>query len=433
MSSSFPVLRTHMENKYMKPPDSFQLSPVRDLIANSASLQSTLPNSNARSVGQMDNVSSEMHSTSPFISHPRESDEILWGPDPFQDVLSFPDNFPVQHDQVENSACYLNDGNVKKTDFGEWVDQLMSIDDSLHPNWNQLLGDDNIAEPKPKATQVSQNKHIPSGEVNGLPNSASTAPHTKPRMRWTPELHEAFVEAVRQLGGSEKATPKGVLNMMRVEGLTIYHVKSHLQGEPRRNDKVVDSNLGKKSLCLRGQDYIHLPSLDPTRNTELPDTNLSHHQKVCKSLLISSIVHITRSKGITEALRLQMDLQKRLHEQLEIQRKLQIQIENQGKHLQMMFEKQREIGDMAKGPSCSLDEPSANTALPSPREDSIEATNEEHDKPESNSSIPEAITEESSRDESIKQMSEEAEVTNKNGAVDDQFEAPPPAKRVKSQ
>ncbi|KAE9616094.1 hypothetical protein Lal_00017371 [Lupinus albus] len=400
MSSSFPVLRTHMENKYIKPPDSFQLSPVRDLTGNSTSLQSTLSNSNVRSVGQMDNVSSEMHSTSPFISHPRESDEISWGPDPFQDVLSFTENFPVQHDQVENSACYLNGDNVKKTDFGEWVDQLMSIDDSLHPNWNQLLGDDNVAEPKPKATQICQNQLIPSGEVNGLPNSASTAPQTKPRMRWTPELHEAFVEAVRQLGGSEKATPKGVLNMMRVEGLTIYHVKSHLQKYRTARYKPESSSEGTS-------------------------------EKKLTTIEEMKCLDLKTSKGITEALRLQMDLQKRLHEQLEIQRKLQIQIENQGKHLQMMFEKQREIGDKAKGPSSSLDEPSANTALPSPQEDSIEAPNDEHDKLESNS--PKAIPEESSRYENTKQMLEEAEVTNKNGAVDDQFEAPPPAKRVKSQ
>jgi hypothetical protein len=44
----------------------------------------------------------------------------------------------------------MNDDNVKKSDFGEWVEQLMTIDDTLHPNWNQLLGDDNAAEPTPK-------------------------------------------------------------------------------------------------------------------------------------------------------------------------------------------------------------------------------------------------------------------------------------------
>ncbi|CAA2995897.1 Hypothetical predicted protein [Olea europaea subsp. europaea] len=47
--------------------------------------------------------------------------------------------------------------------------------------------------------------------------------------------------------------------------------------------------------------------------------------------------------GITEALRMQMEVQKELHEQLEFQRNLQLRIEEQGEHLRMMFEQQRKM------------------------------------------------------------------------------------------
>ncbi|KAI5083185.1 hypothetical protein GOP47_0003465 [Adiantum capillus-veneris] len=63
----------------------------------------------------------------------------------------------------------------------------------------------------------------------GLQRTRQYVRSTIPRLRWTADLHQRFLHSLHLLGGQERATPKAVLQLMNVKGLTIAHVKSHLQ------------------------------------------------------------------------------------------------------------------------------------------------------------------------------------------------------------
>ncbi|KAK7268385.1 hypothetical protein RIF29_21083 [Crotalaria pallida] len=51
----------------------------------------------------------------------------------------------------------------------------------------------------------------------------------KQRRCWSQELHKLFLQALKELGGADSATPKQIRELMKVDGLTNDEVKSHLQ------------------------------------------------------------------------------------------------------------------------------------------------------------------------------------------------------------
>ncbi|XP_039132676.1 myb-related protein 2-like [Dioscorea cayenensis subsp. rotundata] len=157
----------------------------------------------------------------------------------------------------------------------------------------------------------------------------------KPRLKWTPELHERFIEAVNQLGGAEKATPKTVMKLMGIPGLTLYHLKSHLQKHR------LSKNLHAQSCS------------GATKNVIGCTVATDKASEVTGSLMSKTNIpaQTNNSMQISEALQIQIEVQKRLHEQLEVQRHLQLRIEAQGKYLQCVLEKAQEtLGKQNLGP-----------------------------------------------------------------------------------
>ncbi|KAJ7565306.1 hypothetical protein O6H91_02G056100 [Diphasiastrum complanatum] len=250
-------------------------------------------------------------------SYPSHEQEVI-SEDPLQVLLDFPDEVPQYIEEPHENEDRSLDVFPLGSECPTWAESeleeacaatMIPVEAGFGPppQVNKFLS----AQPVLQWHVPRKPNVLISPEVTQTPYSplaSGPSESSKQRMRWTPELHERFVDAVTQLGGAERATPKCILNIMAVEGINIFHVKSHLQ---------------KYRLAK------YFPGMTEG-NVEGKSTSGN----------VATGVNMEMGSQITKALWLQLEVQKQLHEQIELQRKLQLQIEAHGKFLKQVFEDQ---------------------------------------------------------------------------------------------
>ncbi|XP_050938994.1 myb family transcription factor PHL5-like isoform X2 [Cucumis melo] len=131
---------------------------------------------------------------------------------------------------------------------------------------------------------------------------------SKTRIKWTEQLHQKFINCVDQLGGAQKATPKQLLHLMKTKGLTLIHIKSHLQ-KYRISQQIQELSKGKSERQINKKEPMH------------------GSQNIGKQLM----------EAVTQLLHAQSSL----NEQLEVQKKLISAIEEQMKQLRGVLKLRR--------------------------------------------------------------------------------------------
>ncbi|XP_058211347.1 myb family transcription factor PHL7-like [Rhododendron vialii] len=138
----------------------------------------------------------------------------------------------------------------------------------------------------------------------------------KDRLKWTEELHDLFEKAVNRLGGPDRAKPRGILKTMGTSGLTIYHVKSHLQ--KYRMTKFIPESSNRSKYERRSNSEI------------MPNFSL------------------TSCSQLNEALKIHKETEMGLSDRLEVQRSLKLKIEAQRRYFERITEDFKNRVNIAK-------------------------------------------------------------------------------------
>ncbi|KAG6426269.1 hypothetical protein SASPL_110490 [Salvia splendens] len=200
----------------------------------------------------------------------------------------------------------------------------------------------------------------------------------KPRLKWTPQLHRRFVDAVKQLGGPESQ----------------YHTCPFLQPYNLMSNNFVCR--GHSQILDEGHGHSRIDSLPPQEPftgkyfipfyhihvgkvwyTNRMDSSTVQKYRVGRSQPSSSqsietesskIVTSKKSNAektnevqVAEALKMQMEVQKKLHQQIEVQKHLQLRMEAQGRYLQSVLKKAEET--LSGYRACSIEAERARAQL----------------------------------------------------------------------
>ncbi|KAL6574092.1 hypothetical protein OROHE_001634 [Orobanche hederae] len=155
----------------------------------------------------------------------------------------------IVSDSSENTWSIDLNEDAASNEVGDPIDYEVS-DISIRPTTKDSIEDGSIKSAKEEKKKATLRQYVRS---------------KMPRLRWTPDLHLSFVHAIDRLGGQERSTPKAVLQLMNVRGLSISHVKSHLQ--MYRSKKLDDSGrvIGHANRLYNIQPRNHVYSATPHR------------------------------------------------------------------------------------------------------------------------------------------------------------------------
>ncbi|XP_039118661.1 protein PHOSPHATE STARVATION RESPONSE 2-like isoform X2 [Dioscorea cayenensis subsp. rotundata] len=129
----------------------------------------------------------------------------------FQPCIS--DSFPPSSIRSNPASFYATELLMGFPWFDNRLRGARSLTDTL-PQFDCSAVSQNIDRVQFRNTAENELQSVgQSMQMMGEKVSPGKSNTNKTRIQWAQDLHEKFVEAVNRLGGAEKATPKGILNI----------------------------------------------------------------------------------------------------------------------------------------------------------------------------------------------------------------------------